>query len=169
MAEMTLEEAQNKVFDVEKLSDAEILRMNKLLQAESSKESATEDDKTATGIVVSEMRTRLEAYSQLESFELGDLDNVIAMAGAVGMFSEDAKLAQEVLAKAQAQKASLTPEQLNEAALEAMLKDPAYSKEDLDMALDAGVEYEQEIFGAKEQDHTDLISMKLWMMPPDNG
>ena len=152
MAEMTLEEAQNKVFDVEKLSDAEILRMNKLLQAESSKEGATEDDKTATGIVVSEMRTRLEAYSQLESFELGDLDNVIAMAGAVGMFSEEAKLAQEVLAKAQAQKASLTPEQLNEAALEAMLKDPSYSKEDIAIAASANAEYRQEMDQNKEQE-----------------
>lgn len=152
MAEMTLEEAQNKVFDVDKLSDAEILRMNKLLQAESSKENATEDDKAATGIVVSEMRTRLEAYSQLESFELGDLDNVIAMAGAVSSFSVQADMAKEVLAKAQAQKASLTPEQLNEAALEAMMKDPSYSKEDLDIALDAGAEYEQEILNNKEQE-----------------
>lgn len=152
MAEMTLEEAQNKVFDVDKLSDAEILRMNKLLQAESSKENATEDDKAATGIVVSEIESRLEAYSKLDSFELGDLDNVIAMAGAVSSFSAQADMAKEVLAKAQAQKASLTPEQLNEAALEAMMKDPSYSKEDLDVALDAGAEYEQEILNNKEQE-----------------
>lgn len=152
MAEMTLEEAQNKVFDVDKLSDAEILRMNKLLQAESSKENATEDDKAATGIVVSEIESRLEAYSKLDSFELGDLDNVIAMAGAVSSFSAQADMAKEVLAKAQAQKASLTPEQLNEAALEAMMKDPSYSKEDLDIALDAAVAYEQEILNNKEQE-----------------
>ena len=152
MAEMTLEEAQNKVFDVDKLSDAEILRMNKLLQAESSKENATEDDKAATGIVVSEIESRLEAYSKLDSFELGDLDNVIAMAGAVSSFSAQADMAKEVLAKAQAQKASLTPEQLNEAALEAMMKDPSYSKEDLDIALDDAVAYEQEILNNKEQE-----------------
>ena len=154
MAEMTLEEAQNKIFDVDKLSDAEILRMNKLLQAESSKEGATEDDKTATDIVATEMQTRLEAYSKLDSFELGDLDNVIAMAGAVSSFSAQADMAKEVLAKAQAQKASLTPEQLNEAALEAMMKDPSYSKEDLDVALDAGVAYEQEILKNREQEAT---------------
>ncbi len=154
MAEMTLEEAQNKIFDVDKLSDAEILRMNKLLQAESSKEGATQDDKTAAEIVTTEMQSRLEAYSKLDSFELGDLDNVIAMAGAVSSFSAQADMAKEVLAKAQAQKASLTPEQLNEAALEAMMKDPSYSKEDLDVALDAGVAYEQEILKNREQEAT---------------
>ncbi len=152
MAKMTLEEAQNKVFDVEKLSDAEILRMNKLLQAESSKESATEDDKTATGIVVSEIESRLETYSKLDSFELGDLYNVIAMAEAVSGFSKQADLAKEVLARARAQEASLTPEQINEADLEEMMKDPSYSKEDLDLALDEAVAYEQEILKNKEQE-----------------
>lgn len=133
------------------LSDAGLLRMYNSEQKSIAEGNNTPYHQRRMQATEEELQARLDSYSQLESFELGDLDNIIAMASAVGLFSENAKLAQEVLAKAQAQKASLTPEQLNEAALEAMMKDSSYNKNDLDVALDAGTQYNQEISGAKQQ------------------
>ena len=82
------------------LSDAGLLRMYNNEQKTIAEGNNTPYHQNRRDAAKEELQARLEAYSKLESFELGDLDNVIAMAGAVGMFSEDAKIVNEVLAKA---------------------------------------------------------------------
>ena len=134
------------------LSDAGLLRMYNSEQKTIAEGNNTPYHQRRKQAAEEELQARLDSYSKLDSFELGDLDNVIAMAGAVSGFSQQADMAKKVLDKAQAQKASLTPEQLNEAALASMMKDSSYNKNDLDAALDAGAQYNQEISEAKEQE-----------------
>lgn len=143
---MTLDEAM-KLADgnTAELSDKQLAEMNTVLQGEAAKENASDDTKIAAEVAVAEADARLEQLGRLDSYAIGDLDNIISLAGSVSGFSQNADLAKSVLEKATQQKASLTPEQLNEAALDGIINDSSYTEEEKEVALEAAMQYNEEL------------------------
>ena len=74
------------------LSDAGLLRMYNSEQKTIAEGNNTPYHQRRKQAAEEELQARLDSYSKLDSFELGDLDNVIAMAGAVSGFSQQADM-----------------------------------------------------------------------------
>lgn len=143
---MTLDEAMKLAGgNTAELSDKQLAEMNTALQGEAAKENASDDTKIAAEVAVAEADARLEQLGRLDSYAIGDLDNIISLAGSVSGFSQNADLAKSVLEKATQQKASLTPEQLNEAALDGIINDSSYTEEEKEVALEAAMQYNEEL------------------------
>lgn len=143
---MTLDEAMRLAeANTVELSDKQLAEMNTVLQGEAAKENASDDIKIAAEVAVAEADARLEQLGRLDSYDIGDLDNIISLAGSVSGFSQNADLAKSILEKATQQKDSLTPEQLNEAALDGIINDSSYTEEEKELALEAAMQYNEEL------------------------
>lgn len=97
------------------LTNEQLTQMNEAF-AESffNRKVRTPEEQMASDVTIAEIDARLEVLAQNKNlYDEKDLDGIIAMAESVGMFSQKADVAKEVLAKAQAQKAAIEAAEQN--------------------------------------------------------
>lgn len=144
---MTLDEAIKLANegDYSKLDNVQLSQMNRVLNEAASKEGADQDLKDTAEAMVLETENRLTELNGKTDFAMGDLDSIIDLASSISGFSKNADLARAVLEKATNQKENPTSKQMNEAALDDILASDQYTDEEKDLALDAAIEYNNEI------------------------
>lgn len=144
---MTLDEAIKLANegDYSKLDNVQLSQMNRVLNEAASKEGADQDLKDTAEAMVLETENRLTELNGKTDFAMGDLESIIDLASSISGFSKNADLARAVLEKATKQKENPTSKQMNEAALDDILASDQYTDEEKDLALDAAIEYNNEI------------------------